>query len=544
MKKNYFKLLSLIVVISMVALSSCKKKSDEPQNNPSITVSPANQLVPSEPGGTFDFTVTTGSDWTASSDQTWCTVTPNGTGNGIITATYDANETTVERVATITVTVSGLNPVIVNVTQAAAGKLIEISGEISGNVTWTANKQYLLKGFVYVIDGAVLTIEPGTVIKGDKSTMGSLIIERGGKIIADGTVDNPIVFTSNAPVNYRNRGDWGGIILCGKAPVNNGDPQIEGGPRSHYGGSDPNDNSGVLRYVRIEYAGYPFQPDKEVNGLTFGGVGAGTEVDYVMVSFANDDSFEWFGGTVNCKHLIAVRGLDDDFDTDNGFIGKIQYGIAIRDKNVADVSGSNGCESDNDATGSTNIPVTHPIFCNMTLIGPRKDASTSNINANYKNAMHLRRNTQLSAYNSVFAGHLYGLLIDGTLSQTNAATGILQIQNTIISGCSKSSQFFNVQSGSTYWTVDSVANWFLRPAFANDTLNNTADLKLADAFNLDAPNMMPSASSPVFGMQSYNNPNLQNSFFTQENFIGAMGSNDWTTGWTNWNPQTTPYDLK
>ena len=420
---------------------------------------------------------------------------------------------------------------------------IEVSGEISGNVTWTSGKQYLLKGFVYVIEGATLTIEPGTVVKGDKPTMGSLIVERGGKIIADGTAEHPIVFTSNAPSGFRNRGDWGGLILCGKAPVNNGDPQIEGGPRSHYGGTDPADNSGILRYVRIEYAGYPLQPDKETNGLTLAGVGTGTVVDYIMVAYANDDSFEWFGGTVNCKHLIAFRGLDDDFDTDNGYVGKLQFLIAVRDKNVADVSGSNGFESDNDASGSTNVPVTKPIFSNVTVIGPRKDATTTNINANYKNSMHLRRNTQTCVYNSVFAGYMGGLLLDGTATQTNAVNGLLQIHNTIISGVPDAAKYFTVQSGSTM-TADSLASWYLSAAFHNDTLMKNADLQLKDAFNLASPNLLPETTSPLFGMADYSSPNLQDAFFTQENYAGAFGTTDWTSGWVNWDPQNEAYPVK
>ena len=424
-----------------------------------------------------------------------------------------------------------------------ANTVVEVSGEISGNVSWTADKQYLLKGFIYVLDGAILTIAPGTVIKGDKTTMGSLIIEKGGKIMAEGTVDHPIIFTSNAPIGYRNRGDWGGVILCGKAPVNSGDPQVEGGPRSHYGGTDPNDNSGSLKYIRIEYAGYPFQPDKEINGLTFCGVGAGTSVDYIEVSYANDDSFEWFGGTVNCKHLIAFRGIDDDFDTDNGFSGKLQYLLAVRDKNVADVSGSNGYESDNDANGSTNVPITKPIFSNVTIIGPRKDATTSNINANYKNAMHLRRNTQLCTYNSVFAGYPGGLLLDATSTQTNAMTGLLQIRNTIIAGASDATKFFTVQTGSTM-PADTVAHWYLNPAFGNDTLRNNTDLKLTDPFNLSSPNAIPLTGSPLFGMQDYSNPNLQDSFFTHETYIGAFGTTDWTAGWVVWDPQNVAYSVK
>ena len=173
---------------------------------------------------------------------------------------------------------------------------------------------YLLKGWVYIADGAELTIEPGTVIKGDKDTKAALIAEPGGKLIAKGTQTSPIVFTSEMAAGSRKPGDWGGIILCGKAPNNNGvlNQQIEGGPRTKHGGTDANDNSGDLEYVRIEFAGYPFQKDQEINGLTLGSVGAGTTIDHVQVSYSNDDSYEWFGGTVNCQHLIAYRGWDDE----------------------------------------------------------------------------------------------------------------------------------------------------------------------------------------------------------------------------------------
>ena len=156
---------------------------------------------------------------------------------------------------------------------------------------------YTLKGWVYIADGATLTIEPGTVIKGDKTTMASLIAERGGKLIAKGTSTEPIVFTSAQQAGSRRPGDWGGVILCGKAPNNQNEMQIEGGPRTKHGGTDPSDNSGVLSYVRIEFAGYPFKADQEINGLTLGSIGSGTQIDHIQVSYSNDDSYEWFGGT-------------------------------------------------------------------------------------------------------------------------------------------------------------------------------------------------------------------------------------------------------
>lgn len=172
-----------------------------------------------------------------------------------------------------------------------------------------AKGTYLLKGWVYVGAGSTLTIEPGTVIKGDKDTQAALIIEPGGKLIAEGKQDAPIVFTSEMPKGQRKPGDWGGLIICGKAKNNQGvlNQQIEGGPRTKHGGDDDSDNSGIIRYVRVEFAGYPFMKDKEINGITFGSVGSGTTIDHLQVSYSNDDSYEWFGGSVNCKYLVAYK---------------------------------------------------------------------------------------------------------------------------------------------------------------------------------------------------------------------------------------------
>ena len=208
---------------------------------------------------------------------------------------------------------------------------VVVSGDISTNTTWTKNNTYLLSGFVYVTGDAVLTIEAGTVIKGEKSTKGALIVTRGSKLIADGTATEPIVFTSNETTpSY---GDWGGVIILGRANTNqvlSGTScvgLIEGGIdpiKGLYGGGDlalgctgyNDDNSGILRYVRIEYPGIAFQTNNEINGLTLGGVGNKTIIDYVQVSYSGDDSCEWFGGTVNASHLVAYRGVDDDFDAD------------------------------------------------------------------------------------------------------------------------------------------------------------------------------------------------------------------------------------
>ncbi|OFX35105.1 MAG: hypothetical protein A2X08_04860 [Bacteroidetes bacterium GWA2_32_17] len=418
-----------------------------------------------------------------------------------------------------------------------ASSIIEVTGEITSNTTWTADKKYLLKGFVYVVDGVTLTINPGTIIKGDKTTMGTLIIERGAKIEANGTASQPIIFTSNAPVSFRNRGDWGGVVICGKAPVNQTNPQVEGGPRTVYGGTDPLDNSGTLKYVRIEYAGYPLMPDKELNGLTFCAVGSSTTIDYVMVSYSNDDSFEWFGGTVNCKHIVAYKGLDDDFDTDYGFMGKVQFAVSLRDKNVADISGSNGFESDNDAAGSDNSPFTHPIFSNVSVFGPRASSSTKDISANYKKGLHIRRNSRLCLYNSVIAGYLGGLLLDGTKCETNATNSDLQLQNVTIAGCTDASSFFSVASSGATWSASQVATWYL--GANNDTLMSNSSLKVTDPWGT-TPNFLPLSNSPLLGTASFTNPNIATGFDVVS-YRGAFGTTDWLSGWANFDPQNSAY---
>jgi len=365
------------------------------------------------------------------------------------------------------------------------------AGHITTNTTWTSGNVYKLNGWVYVDNGVTLTIQPGTIIRGDATTQGALIIERGGKLNAIGTVTQPIVFTSNKAAGSRGYGDWGGIIICGYSTINQpgGTAVIEGGVGAVYGGgTSPNnaDNSGTLKYVRIEFPGIAFAANNEINGLTLGGVGSGTTIDYIQVSYSGDDAYEWFGGTVNAKHLITLRAWDDDFDTDNGFSGKIQFAVSLRDPNIADVSGSNGFESDNDATGSNNLPITHPIFSNVSIFGPLATSSTT-INTNYKRAMHLRRNTTTSIYNSVFCGYPVGLYIDGNNTQANAIANILQIENSYLAGMTTN---FAVPSGQT-WDATAEQTWFSDASRHNNTFVNNTDLSLVDPFNLTAPNFLP-----------------------------------------------------
>jgi len=415
---------------------------------------------------------------------------------------------------------------------------VTISTDITSNTTWTADKEYTLQGFIYVTNCATLTIQPGTVIKGDKGSKGALIVTRCAKLIADGTKDNPILFTTNDP--NPSYGSWGGLIILGRAATNqvyNGTPGlglIEGGidpVKGLYGGGDQpggavdNDNSGILRYVRVEYPGIAFQPNNEINGITFGAVGAGTTVDYVQVSYAGDDAFEWFGGSVNCKHLIAYRALDDDFDTDNGFSGNIQYAFSVRDPQIADVSGSNGFESDNNAAGDATTPKTRPTFSNVTVVGP----TGSGINANYRRAAHLRRNTETSIFNSLLIGtYQVGLLIDGDACATNATNGLLEVKNTQIHGpttllSTNATNGFNITT------------WFGTAGWGNATNVSPTGANLQNVYNLDVPNAQPTVTSSALGAAAFTSARINKPFFDKVTYIGAFGgggaASDWSCGW-------------
>lgn len=276
-------------------------------------------------------------------------------------------------------------------------------GTLTENKTLTSDKVWTLKGYVYVPEGITLTIEPGTVIKSDISEKGALTIERGGKIMAEGTEDKPIVFTSGQ--SSPQSGDWGGVVILGRARTNQGEPTIEGGIGRSFGGNDDNDNSGVLKYVRIEYAGIAAFANSEVNALTLGGVGSGTKIEFVECYYSFDDAFEFFGGTVSPKYLVAVGTGDDDYDFDFGYTGTIQYAISKRDPLFVDgADAGNGIECDNDGTGSSLTPTTHPTLLNFTLVGPNSPNSLANHNL----AMRWRRGTNFTVRNSIFYGYMKG----------------------------------------------------------------------------------------------------------------------------------------
>ncbi len=434
-------------------------------------------------------------------------------------------------------------------TQAAA-PVKTISGNISGNVMWNFDTIYVLSGKVYLIGGATLTIAPGTIIKGDYSTPGSaLIVTRGSKIYAVGEPGRPIVFTSSQTPGNRATGDWGGLVIAGNATVNvpGGIGTFEGGNLANpnaggggtadgqYGGLNDLDNSGELKYVRIEFAGFPYAPNNELNGLTMGGVGSGTKISYVQVSYGFDDSYEWFGGTVNCNHLISYRTNDDDFDTDFGFRGHVQFGVAIRDTAVADaVSGANGFESDNDGTGTNLTPLTAPVFSNMTLVGPQFTPTTT-INANFKKGAHIRRNSRESIFNSIFMGWPGGIKIDGDSCHRNADSAWLEVQNCVIAGSA-------ANLDSTAGAVWGITPWFEAAANSNVTYAANTAVMLSDPYNYNNPDFRPTGASPMLTGASFANGKLNAMNFDQTpTYRGAFGASNWMDGWASFTADTNSY---
>jgi len=420
---------------------------------------------------------------------------------------------------------------------------------------------YLLKGWVYVAEGAKLRIPAGTIIKGDKQTKAALIVEPGGYVEMKGTKDSPIVMTSEEAPGNRKPGDWGGLIICGKAKNNQGTQQIEGGPRTIHGGSNDADNSGIFQYIRVEFAGYPFEIDKEINGITFGSVGSGTTIDHLQVSYSNDDSYEWFGGTVNCKYLVAYKGWDDEFDTDNGFSGAVQYCLSIRDPRIADTSQSNGFESDNNANGTDVTPFTTATFKNVTFIGPMTAKNTDFRNTLdyitagsvypdnksklglFQSAMQIRRSSKLNVENALAVGYPIGLIVDGEKGNTvqYAKDGGFTLKNIIFAGMGVTGSDNNKKYDDYFYdkatgTYDESRVSFSHEFFVNEagTFTTSINNKVMEESALGLTDPMSTGQNycPATALSDGNG-----------GYIGAFkdASDNWLEGWTNFDPQNTVY---
>lgn len=414
---------------------------------------------------------------------------------------------------------------------------------ITGTVTLDASKVYLLTSTCVVRSGGKLIIPAGTVIRGaadltaTPKLYATLVVERGGVIEVNGTSSNPVVMTSNKAAGSRDRGDWGGLVLCGKAVNNQSvDAQLEGfnnvavdNTLGKFGGTDDADNSGVIKYVRIEFAGLAFEPNKEVNSLTMGSVGSKTEIEGVQCSFGNDDGFEWFGGTVNCKKLISFKTTDDDFDTDFGYRGAVQFGIAVRDTAYFDLSWnapsgastSETFESDNDAAGSGKLPLTSAIFSNITCVGPvpldktYNDLTTTQKGA-FRRGVRIRRNSRLSIVNSVFMGYRNFIMFDGdsvliasgvkssTFSETSNVLRNNFIANTSAAAAAgvTNTGLVEVDSKNTPAAMDA---WLRDAKNSNkiDDVNYATGAILVDPKNATAPDFRPVVASKINTLANY-----------------------------------------
>jgi len=414
---------------------------------------------------------------------------------------------------------------------------------ITGTVTLDASKVYLLTSTCVVRSGGKLIIPAGTVIRGAADLTATpklyalITVERGGMIEVNGTSTNPVVMTSNKAAGSRDRGDWGGLVLCGKAVNNQGlDVQLEGfnnvavdNTLGKFGGTDDADNSGVVKYVRIEFAGLAFEPNKEVNSLTMGSVGSKTEIEGVQCSFGNDDAFEWFGGTVSCKKLISYKTTDDDFDTDFGYRGAVQFGIAVRDTAYFDLSWnatsgastSETFESDNDAAGSGKLPLTSALFSNITCVGPVPlDKTYNDLTATQKGAFRrgarIRRNSRLSIVNSVFMGYRNFIMFDGdsvlvasgvksgSISETSNVLRNNFIANTAAASAAGATNtgLAEVDSKNTPAAMDA---WLRDAKNANkiDDASYVSGAILVDPKNTTAPDFRPVTASKINTLANY-----------------------------------------
>jgi hypothetical protein len=392
--------------------------------------------------------------------------------------------------------------------------VVVVTDEILGTETWTNDRYWVLRGLVFVRDGTTLNINPGTTIIGESGSVGTLVVERGGVLNAIGTREQPIVFTSDQPAGSRARGDWGGIIINGRAPLNIPGGEGEGeGNTGVYGGTDPNDNSGTLRFVRVEFAGVEISPDNELNGIAFQGVGRGGTYDFIQVHMNRDDGLEWFGGTADIKHAVLSNIADDAFDWTFGWQGRAQF-IAVHKRSD---DGDWSIEADNNEFGNNLLPRSNPQIYNFTSCG---DPDT-NEGADAFRAVLFRRGTNVTFRNFVIVGsRTLGMQISDQATVDQINNGTLQVGAGAIFGSAT-----NLHA--------SVAPHVASGRFPDV---RTSDPGLSPAcFNHQNPNFQPTSAATLAGglLQPIQPP--ADGFFEPVTFIGAVPpppGDNWTTGWT------------
>jgi hypothetical protein len=376
------------------------------------------------------------------------------------------------------------------------GELV-LKGELTNEKTLEAGKTYELVGGYEVKSGGNLIIQEGVTIKATRTIGGQpdyILVEQGGKITANGTKDKPIVMTSTK----QEPGAWGGLHICGKAPINlSGGTGISEIGDAPFGGTIPNDNSGVLRYVRLEYTGFAFSETKESNGLTMYGVGNGTTIEYVQTYKGADDGFEWFGGTVNAKYLVSTHSEDDSFDWTDGWVGKGQFWVAIQDQTAPSGDGTaNGdclIEADNREDNFGNTPVSSPTLANITLVG-NKDTNKQ------KRGIRLRAGTHVKLHNTLVVG-----------KPNSVTTATAETEQSFVDGNSVI-EYLYADNGFTYENGT---------ALALDTKEG------------NGVNQTISFTNGYVGVIDGGKDLSSDSFFTKVTYKGAVpADNDWTAGWT------------
>lgn len=455
----------------------------------------------------------------------------------------------------------------------------DITQDIVSSRTLYSDTTYTLKGYIHVANGATLTIQPGTVIKGDYNTLGSsLFILRGAKIVAVGTADKPIVFTSSQPVGQRKPGDWGGLILVGNGIDNRaGDLEVEGtntvaGNTSgtnyrvlYSGGTDNNDSSGELKYVRVEFAGFAPSLNNELNSFTFAAVGRGTKVSYVQAMAGLDDSYEFWGGAVDGDHMVSYESGDDHYDMSEGYVGRLQYVIGLQSTVLTQRNGAgtpssdpegvenDGCFGTGCTTGYNTTPLTIPLIANFTLIGTGNTA-TSGSSGGY--GMMIRRGVGGYYVNGIVARWPRGgvSLRDketfdraGAAATPDMATTDLAIKNVLFADVT---DMFQPAGGSTVQnSFDPAGNALVKTTAATASLFAAFPASIGATTTESALDWTPAASSPAAsgGMTAFTGKLATKASTATSTgntiggtaFVGAAapGGPKWWQGWTKYYQQ-------